>query len=116
MADLDRISSVSNIPMAYESTSLYLPDRSELPVDTPRGFPHLINLKHCLEDAVAMSDVKLHIADALATFCYNFHPEILDVLLDLSIKNFEFRHTRKSAAKFDFFIERKENIVTVSVQ
>ena len=89
----------------------YLGDCPNLPMDTPVGYPHIIDLDSLDHDGYEGQGIS--IADAVVTILFKFMPGALAAFLDLDRPDYHYIQAGRSSSCLDFCIKRKGRMVTV---
>ena len=89
----------------------YLDVYPELPIDTPIGCPHIIDVDSMDHDFYDHQNMT--IADAVVTILYKFMPSALTAFLDLDRPYFHYIQAGRPGVRLDFCIKRDGRMVIV---
>lgn len=83
-----------------------------LPVDRPRGYPHVVDFRDFDEET---DDTTLHFADGVATFLWLWNKDSFRRFFDLEKDTFEIHYRAPNSYTIkDMIISRRSRWVTVS--
>lgn len=88
----------------------YLGGYSELPIDAPIGYPHVVDLD-CLDHDFYYSQ-PISIADLVVTILFKFTPNALTAFLNMDRPNFHYIRAG-GPTSLDFCIKRDSRMVSV---
>ena len=112
---MDSISSSPSVNLTMDGAHKirYLSSFPQLPVDTPFGFPHIVD-KDSVQEAT--SDDDLAFADGVATLLFLHKPGTLEAFLDPKKRRFSFDRKANPEEYNGFFVGRIGNEVTVGFE
>ncbi|KAF2753821.1 hypothetical protein EJ05DRAFT_172674 [Pseudovirgaria hyperparasitica] len=82
-----------------------------LPAGGPLNFPHIVDHTTGFTEENAPQGIRL--PDGVATLLFNFNRNILELFLDLSVKEFNFVRTENHDFLYDLVVARKDRDVRV---
>ena len=105
------------MPTIYYDCAVYKADCTELPIELPFGYPHILADADTTKAAVQRGKLVCHVADGVATVLYHYNRETLRAFFNPCVVDFQFKHLKAKggfSGTCDLLIRREKSTVTVS--